>query len=98
MGDEQAAQDEITKKWSKYASVDKTLCVGMNRTGGPSSYVELLSCLEIMTDAKIIFKNDPLLDVGHNKFELHSRAVDEDNLFTVGRTTVQRGRNRNHQE
>jgi hypothetical protein len=77
MGDEQAAQDEIIKKWSKYAAVDKTQCVGMNRTGGPSSYVELLSCLEIMTDAKIIFKNDPLLDVEHNKFELHSRAVDE---------------------
>jgi hypothetical protein len=83
MGDEQAAQDEITKKWSKYASVDKTLCVGMNRTGGPSSYVELLSCLEIMTDAKIIFKNDPLLDVGHNRFELHSRAVDEERLIPL---------------
>jgi hypothetical protein len=98
MGDEHAAQDEIAKKWSKYAYVDKTQCVGMNRTGGASSYVELLSCLEIMTDAKIIFKNDALLDAEHHKFELNTRARDEDNLFTVDRTTAHGGHKRNHQE
>ena len=55
----------------------------MNQTGGPSSYVELLSCLEVMTDAKTIFKNDLLLDAEHHTFELNTRAANEDNLFTV---------------
>jgi hypothetical protein len=32
----------------------------MTTTGGPASYVELLSCLEILRDAKIIEADDPL--------------------------------------
>jgi hypothetical protein len=65
LADERVSQDQITKNWSQYAAADKTLCVGMNMTGGPASYVELLSCLEIMRDAKTIRKDelaDPLLN------------------------------------
>jgi hypothetical protein len=36
----------------------------MNRSGGPSSYVELLSCLEVMRDAKIMEQNDQLMGGG----------------------------------
>src|ERR1700732_1216601 len=57
MADERTAQDQVTKTWSKYATADKTDCVGMNTTGGPPSYVELLTCLEIMRDAKTIRKD-----------------------------------------
>ena len=32
----------------------------MEKTGGPSSYVELLSCLEIRRDARNIRNADPL--------------------------------------
>jgi hypothetical protein len=32
----------------------------MVKTGGPASYVELLSCLEIMRDARNIQNVDPL--------------------------------------
>jgi hypothetical protein len=32
----------------------------MAKTGGPASYVELLSCLEIMRDARNIQKSDTL--------------------------------------
>jgi hypothetical protein len=34
----------------------------MTTTGGPASYVELLSCLEILRDAKNIEAFDPLAD------------------------------------
>jgi len=44
--------------WSKYDPADKTQCVGNVKTGGPASYVELLSCLEIMRDAKAIRQGD----------------------------------------
>jgi hypothetical protein len=60
LADESAAQDTLRQNWAKYAANDKTQCVGMTRTGGPASYVELLSCLEIMRDARQIQNADPL--------------------------------------
>jgi hypothetical protein len=60
LADESAAQDTLRQNWAKYAANDKTQCVGMTKTGGPASYVELLSCLEIMRDARNIQNADPL--------------------------------------
>ncbi len=60
MADETTAQDTLKQNWQKYASNDKTSCIGMTKTGGPASYVELLSCLEIMRDARNIQNADPL--------------------------------------
>ena len=51
MNDEKAALDTLKKSWSQFASADKSQCVGMVKTGGPPSYVELLSCLELMKSA-----------------------------------------------
>jgi hypothetical protein len=58
--DERTAQDALTQNWSKYNAADKTQCVGNVKTGGPASYVELLSCLEIMRDAKAIREGEAL--------------------------------------
>ena len=63
MGDERAAQDTLNQNWSKYNAADKTQCIGNVKTGGPASYVELLSCLEIMRDAKSIRETDPGMQV-----------------------------------
>jgi len=60
LADETTAQDTLKQNWSKYSAADKTQCIGMERTGGPASYVELLSCLEIMRDARNIQKTDTL--------------------------------------
>jgi hypothetical protein len=60
LADESTAQDTLRQNWSKYSAADKTQCIGMARTGGPASYVELLSCLEIMRDARNIQKTDML--------------------------------------
>jgi hypothetical protein len=60
LADETAAQDTLKQNWSKYSATDKSQCVGMAQTGGPASYVELLSCLEIMRDARNIRNADPL--------------------------------------
>jgi hypothetical protein len=59
MGDENAALDVLKKNWSQYNAADKIQCVGNVKQGGPASYVELLSCLEIMRDAKTIHETDP---------------------------------------
>ena len=55
MGDERDARDMLTKNWSQYSRAHKTQCVGMATRGGPSSYVELISCLDIMKDAAAIY-------------------------------------------
>ena len=60
LADETTAQDTLKQNWSKYSATDKSQCVGMAKTGGPASYVELLSCLEIMRDARNIRNADPL--------------------------------------
>jgi hypothetical protein len=60
MADETAARDALQKNWSKYSATDKQQCLGMEKTGGPSSYVELQSCLEIRRDARDIRNGGPL--------------------------------------
>jgi len=54
IADETAARDALKKNWSKYSATDKQQCLGMEKTGGPASYVELQSCLEIRRDARDI--------------------------------------------
>src|SRR5260370_42567209 len=51
LNDERTAKDALAKDWSSFSPLARTQCVGMNRTGGPPSYVELLVCLEVMRDA-----------------------------------------------
>src|SRR5215467_4770447 len=60
MSDERTAQDALAQNWSKYNAADKTQCIGNVKTGGPASYVELLSCLEIMRDAKAVREGEPV--------------------------------------
>ncbi len=61
VNDERTAETTLTENWSKYAADDKNQCVGTVQTGGPSSYVELLSCIEVLQDAKQIREGDPLM-------------------------------------
>jgi hypothetical protein len=58
LGDESTAQATLVQNWSKYNADDKNQCVGTVQTGGPPSYVELLSCIEILRDAKQIREGD----------------------------------------
>jgi hypothetical protein len=57
LGDELAAQEMLARNWAEYSRAHKTQCVAMTTQGGPS-YVELISCLDIMRDANAIRKAD----------------------------------------
>jgi len=46
--DERTAETTLAQNWSKYSADDKSQCIGTVKTGGPSSYVELLSCIEVL--------------------------------------------------
>jgi len=49
---EQAVRDEIKKEWSTFSTADKTHCVALAKTGGESSYTELLTCMEMARDVR----------------------------------------------
>jgi hypothetical protein len=58
MGDERAAQELLGKNWLQFPAGNRDQCVGTTTHGGSPSYVELVSCLEIMRDAASIEKDD----------------------------------------
>lgn len=58
MQDEMAAKDQLKKRWSSFKPKDRSNCVEQSRAPSPS-YVEVLTCLEMDTDA---IKNAPRVD------------------------------------
>lgn len=51
---EEAVRQELIKQWSSFAPADKVSCVNESRMGGESSYTELLTCLEMARDVRIM--------------------------------------------
>lgn len=58
MQDEMAAKDQLSKRWSTFKPKDRSNCVEQSRTPSPS-YVEVLTCLEMDSDA---IRNAPRVD------------------------------------
>jgi len=52
LNDEQGAREELAKNWGQYRATDKQMCVSLVSKGGPPSYVEMLSCIQVMRDAR----------------------------------------------
>jgi len=50
--DEQNAREKLNKGWAKYASAERSRCTELSSGEGLSSYVELLTCLEVSDGAK----------------------------------------------
>ena len=50
--DEKAARDMVAREWDTFSAADRRHCHSLVTTGGPPSYVELLSCLEVSRDAR----------------------------------------------
>jgi len=51
---EQQIRDELVKQWPSFPAADKTHCVNESTMGGDSSYTELLTCLEMARDVRIM--------------------------------------------
>lgn len=56
---EQAALDQLRKRWPEFPPGDRAECVNLARISGPPSYVELITCLEMRQDARKIRANSP---------------------------------------
>lgn len=53
---EQAALTTLTEKWPRYSFRDRNQCISMATHGSAQSYVELLICLDTMSDAEALRK------------------------------------------
>src|ERR1700674_5844214 len=52
MRKEQAARDELVGRWPKFAAADKSYCVEISTPAHEPSYAALLTCLELMQEAR----------------------------------------------
>lgn len=56
---EEAARDKLKEGWKNFLAEDRRSCTGMTQMGGPPSYVEVLTCVEMARDVREIRKNQP---------------------------------------
>jgi hypothetical protein len=49
---EQAVREDLKKEWSTFSTADKSHCVALAKTGGESSYTELITCMEMARDVR----------------------------------------------
>ena len=49
---EQTVREQVKKEWSTFSTSDKSHCVALAKTGGESSYTELLTCMEMARDVR----------------------------------------------
>jgi len=72
---EQATRAQLEKEWSTFTTADKTDCVSLAKTGGESSYTELITCIEMARDVRKLHsdanslseQNIPSAPVGHRQ-------------------------------
>jgi hypothetical protein len=50
--DEQDAHNKLEQNWDQFTGDERSHCQRLSRLGGPPSYVELLTCLELAKQAK----------------------------------------------
>ena len=53
--DEKAAEEELTKNWAQFSKLDKPMCIAQSKAA-TSSYVTLLTCLQMARDARVLRK------------------------------------------
>ena len=51
---EQDVREQLKKEWSTFSTADKSHCVALAKTGGESSYTELITCMEMARDVRAI--------------------------------------------
>jgi hypothetical protein len=52
MQDERRARAKLQRQWNTYSRAERVHCRRLTTLGGPPSYVELLTCLQMASDAE----------------------------------------------
>jgi hypothetical protein len=56
---EEKARAELAAQWGQFAPGDKEHCLRLSRMGVEPTYTELLTCLELTRDARILRQQEP---------------------------------------
>ena len=56
---EETARDQLKSNWSEFPVTDRAECVSAGKIGGPPSYIELFTCLEMARDVKGLRETSP---------------------------------------
>jgi hypothetical protein len=51
---EHQARVKLQQRWNDFSAAERKRCLDLSRLGGAPSYVELLTCLQIARDAKLV--------------------------------------------
>jgi len=51
---EQAVREQLKQEWSAFSAADKRHCIALATTGGESTNTELLTCLEMARDVRVL--------------------------------------------
>ena len=51
---EQNIRDQLAKEWTKFRADDRATCTQLTTMSGGSTYTELITCLEMMRDARML--------------------------------------------
>lgn len=57
LADEKGAREELEKEWAQFSPALRLRCVATTYSGGSSSYVEVLVCLQMARDAAKLDKS-----------------------------------------
>jgi len=52
MASELAARNTLVQRWAQFTASDKAECTSLTLQGGPPSYIELLTCVEMAQEAR----------------------------------------------
>ena len=58
LGASQAARDELVKRWEAFNADDKATCIPLAMAGGTPTYTELLTCLDLRRDARLLRESE----------------------------------------
>jgi hypothetical protein len=56
---EKNARDQLVKQWNDFPQADRTLCTQASSMGGSPTYTELITCLEMQRDVKVLNQRPP---------------------------------------
>jgi hypothetical protein len=51
---EQKAREQLVAQWNDFPQADRTLCTQASSMGGSPTYTELITCLEMQRDVRVL--------------------------------------------
>ena len=64
---ERNARDALAEQWGSFPTADRSGCYSLTTTGTPGTYTELLTCLEMRSQARKLPDRDSTVGLGQRR-------------------------------